>query len=247
MKTKSITALLIIFLSFAGTFTLMAHENRDQSIANEEESVVLLHGLGRSKMAMWLLAARLEYAGYDVHNIGYESMDVTPEKILKDISQQIRDCCTNSETTVHFVGHSLGGLLIRAYLQDNKQENLGHVVLIGSPNKGTPIVDHFRDHWLMQFAGPMTHSLGTTKNGFIKNLKDPYYPVGVIAGKTDSTSDFTKDVFDGDHDGLVPVESTKVDGMSDFIVIETSHSFMRYNEDVAEQTINFLRQGKFKK
>ena len=95
-----------------------------------KETVVVIHGLGRSNSAMWLLASRLEDAGYFVKRVGYRSFGKTPTEINAEIAKQINDCCSNNENDVHFVGHSLGGLLIRAYLQENQVKNLGQVVLI---------------------------------------------------------------------------------------------------------------------
>ena len=116
----------------------------------DRDIVVLLHGLGRSNSAMWLLASRLEDAGFHVERVGYSSLDQTPVQILAAVSGQIDVCCAKHERTVHFVGHSLGGLLIRAYLQDHGVDKLGRVVLMGTPNQGTTVVDHFRDRWWMQ-------------------------------------------------------------------------------------------------
>lgn len=212
--------------------------------ADDREQVVLLHGFGRNSMSMWLLGNRLQSAGYAIHNIGYRSLRTTTEKMLNTVSGKIQLCCGNSERTTHFVGHSLGGLLIRAYLDKYRNHNIGRVVLIGSPNEGTPFVDKFQEAWWMQLAGSAAMDLGTNEEGFPKSVNTlPYYPLGVIAGDTDS-EDLKNRLMFAD-DGLVPVASTVVAGMKDFIVLRSNHSLMRYNREVADQTIAFLRNGKF--
>ncbi|MCG8671408.1 MAG: hypothetical protein MI867_18535 [Pseudomonadales bacterium] len=208
-----------------------------------QETVILLHGLGRSDMAMWLLEHRLENAGYKVFSIDYDSIQQTPNQVLGSVFSDIEKCCKEAEATIHFVGHSLGGLIIRAYLGQHDVKNLGKVVLIGSPSNGTPVVDKYRDSWWMQFAGEMTLALGTDDNGFAKSLPKPDYSLGVIAGTVERSSN--DEIIPGADDGLVPVESTKIEGMSDFILLPISHSAMRYDADVAAQTITYLRNGSF--
>ncbi len=219
--------------------------NAQQKETTKNDIVVLLHGLGKSKSSMWLLQSRLENAGFLVRAIGYHSLDRGPEQILLDVTKQINNIHVDSNQTVHFVGHSLGGLLIRAYLDSVKVHSLGRVVLIGSPSKGTPFVDHFRDEWWMKLAGPTANALGTDEKSFPRKLHTPYYPIGIIAGVSNIISN--EQFIPGEDDGVVPVESTKIEGMTDFIKIETSHSMMNYNETVAEQTIEFLKHGKFNK
>jgi pimeloyl-ACP methyl ester carboxylesterase len=211
--------------------------------AGDRDVVVLLHGLGRNNTAMWLPGRRLENAGFHVERIGYSSLQASPSEILEEISSQIDKCCSSHHKTVHYVGHSLGGLLIRAYLQERRPENLGRVVLIGTPNRGTPIVDRFRDRWWMKLLGPATSSLGTDSESFPNSLEPPWYPVGVIAGVANRGNN--EHWLPGADDGLVTVEATRLDGMSDFIVIRTGHAFMRYDPEVARQTISFLNEGKF--
>jgi len=235
-----ITALVAAIGFFAVDFYI---DGSDEDLDNKE-IIVLMHGLGRSNASMWLLATRLTYAGYHVERIGYNSLDQTPEEILKEINKQIDECCRTHHKKVHFIGHSLGGLMVRAYLQYNKVTNLGRVVLLGTPNQGTEAADHFNDSWLMELLGPTAKALGTDEKSFPKSLKSPYYPVGIIAGEY--KSEFNEEVIPGRDDGLVSVEATKIDGMTDFIIIETSHSMMRYDSEVAEQTIEFMKKGSFK-
>ena len=240
-KTVSIISLLLLSVYISMAFATWSG-GKDFS---KKEVVVLLHGLGRSNIAMWRLAGRLEDAGYDVQQVGFSSINTTTDEVIADITQQINSCCSNEKRSVHLVGHSLGGLLIRAYLQENRITNLGRVVLIGTPNSGTGIADHFKGHSLVELLVPIATSLGTDKESLPNRLEAPYYPVGVIAGVYDN--DRNEDYLPGRDDGLVPVESTKLEGMKDFIEVESGHSMMRYNEDVAEQTIHFLRQGEFDK
>jgi hypothetical protein len=207
------------------------------------ETVVLLHGLGRTRAAMWPLAARIEKAGFEVVRIGYDSLRHSPEQILAEVAQQIDACCANRPEPVHFVGHSLGGLIIRAYLAGHAVRSRGRVVLIATPNSGTPLVDSYGDAWWMDLAGPTAKSLGTGLDSFPNSLPKPDYPVGVIAGTREYW--LIRDLIPGEHDGLVPLESTKIDGMVDFITVDSNHAFLRYSEEVARQTIAFLRTGRF--
>ena len=208
-----------------------------------KDIVVVLHGLGRSKSAMRRLASRLEDAGYRAIRIGYQSLQDTPDEILRDIGKKIESCCLRKSPNLHFVGHSLGGLLIRAYLAKHKPANRGHVVLIGTPNNGTKIVDKLRDNWWFQMLGPMAQKLGTDANGFSKTLGPPDYPVGVIAGRKAGTDN--EALVPGEDDGLISIESTKIDGMSDFVVVDAGHSALRYDKRVVRHVVSFLKTGRF--
>lgn len=145
------TVMLVTLVAYTPANAFFTHS--DQGPGNKE-IIVLLHGLGRSSAAMWLLASRLEDAGYYVQRVEYSSLHHNPDEIIKDISSQINQCCQKHAQSVHFVGHSLGGLMVRAYLQNNKIDKLGRVVLLGTPNKGSEAADHFSNSWLMDILGP---------------------------------------------------------------------------------------------
>jgi pimeloyl-ACP methyl ester carboxylesterase len=239
---RNLTASLLIALGIANAAASAESPPAAEDQATQD-TVVLLHGLWRSRTAMWLMSHRLENAGFQVQNIGYDSTHETPEQILNSVAAQIDACCKALPHTVHFVGHSLGGLIIRAYLADNAVRQQGRVVLIGTPNKGTPLVDAFQDSWWLALAGPTARALGTGPDSFPKSLPPPEYPVGVIAGL--SENGLAQHLLADSSDGMVPVESTKLVGMVDFILVESGHSSMRYSEEVARQTISFLRRGRF--
>lgn len=230
---------VVLFCIFI--FTFLSAQTADHS----KETVVLLHGLGRGKSIMDKMESRISAAGFVPVVIGYASIGRTPQEILADVSAQLNTVTADTNSRIHFVGHSLGGLLIRAYLDSNRIKNLGRVVLIGSPNKGTPLVDYFREAWVLKIAGPIAAALGTDKNNFPHSLRPPYYPVGIIAGTAGWFNN--EGIIPGDDDGIVPVESTKIEGMTDFILLPVSHSSLPKNEAVALHTVEFLRNGRFKK
>ncbi|WP_252730462.1 alpha/beta fold hydrolase [Colwellia sp. E2M01] len=213
----------------------------------DDELVVLAHGLGRSDWAMWRFAQRLENANYKVCRLDYATIGESVDTVLTQTTAQI-DSCILHAPKVHFVGHSLGGLVIRAYLQQNihkfSNASLGEVVLIGTPNHGSELTDHLNDSWLMAIGGGISRALVTGSNGLGNQLEELDINLGIIAGT--KPSNLTSEYFIGPNDGLVSVESTKLKSMSDFIAIEVGHSQMRYNLEVAEQTIYFLQRGAFK-
>lgn len=206
------------------------------------ERVVLLHGFGRSTLAMGTLASKLEDAGYAVETIGYSSLTQDIEGIKSEVFAKIEACCAGA-ARVHFVGHSLGGLLVRAYLGEHAFAALGNVVTLGSPSSGTEVVDHYKDKWYFPLAGPAAISLSTHGSEFLASLRPPTYNLGVIAG--DAGDDGNEHIMPGKDDGLVRVESTKVPGMKDFIVLATTHWGMRRDDEVARQVVSFLRTGRF--
>nr|WP_321462918.1 alpha/beta fold hydrolase [uncultured Cohaesibacter sp.] len=210
-----------------------------------QERVILIHGLGRTTHSMGHLSRRLEEAGYDVVRIGYHSLGDDPETIIKDVSQQINTCCLAYPGVTHFVGHSLGGLIIRAYLEQNHPNNLGRVVLLGSPSGGTEVVDNLRSYAWFRWLGPTTLSLGSDLHHYPDGRQAPDYSLGIIAGHSNLISIMNDPLLPGDDDGLVSVLSTKVDGMKDFIVVHSTHAGLRTSKFVASQVVHFLQNESF--
>jgi len=244
IKVITTTIISLMFIQMAGC----ANVEVDVTIYQpDDEVVVLAHGLGRSDWAMWRLAQHLEDADYKVCRLDYASIGESVGQVLAQTTKQI-DACMAYAPKVHFVGHSLGGLVIRAYLQNNQHKlekfNVGEVVLMGTPNKGSELADYLSDSWLMSLGGGISRALVTGRNSLGNNIDELDVNLGVIAGT--KSSSLTREQFDGPNDGLVSVHSTKLESMSDFIAIEVGHSQMRYNVEVAQQTIYFLQKGAFK-
>ena len=244
---KKALKVLVLLGMVAGAYFLVRISPLLTTDNTGAEKIVLLHGFGRSDVSMLLLNSSLTEAGYDVYNLDYPSIAEAPEALVQIISEDINDCCKDSSATVHFVGHSFGGLLIRDYLGRQRPKNLGRVVLIGTPNKGSELADEglgiAAQDTLLEWAGPSAQALHTGPDGYAASLPDPEYTVGVIAGtRGNHLSDKWLPI---PNDGVVSVESARLDGMTDFIDVEVTHWDMRSDPVIAELAIEFLRHGRF--
>jgi pimeloyl-ACP methyl ester carboxylesterase len=213
---------------------------------DQVDQVVLLHGLARSDRSMRPLAKRLAEAGFEVTNLDYPSTRMEPDALTALIDEVIEQCCVDETIAVHFVTHSLGGILVRAYLDENRPPNLGRVVMLAPPNKGSEIVDLLGDTWLFEkILGPTATQLGTSEESLPNRIGPPTYELGVIAGNK-VLNPIGAWLLSGQHDGTVSTESAKLEGMSSFLVLPENHSFIMNDPEVATEVIYFLRNGKFK-
>ena len=216
----------------------------EAALAAGPEDVVLLHGLGRSGRVMRPLARELERAGYRVHNLDYPSTSATPDELVEHLHREISACCAWSGR-VHFVTHSLGGVLVRAYLSAHPMPQIGRVVMLAPPNHGSEYVDVAGDWRLFRVVlGPTAVQLGTAATSLPNRLPRADFEVGVIAG-TGSINPLGEALIPGESDGTVSVVSTHLAGMRDFVVLPVSHTFIMRNVEAIRQTLEFLRDGRF--
>ncbi len=210
----------------------------------EPEAVILLHGLGRSARAMRPLASRLSEAGYAVHNVSYPSTELPPEELDVYLHAQVVGCCRDVRR-LHFVTHSLGGLLVRAYLAEHATTRLGRVVMLAPPNGGSEWADLLGDSVPFRWAlGPTAAQLGTGADSLPRRLPPPDFELGVIAG-TRRINLLGFLVVPGQSDGTVSVESARLEGMADFVTVPTSHSLILRSDAAGSQVVEFLRNGRF--
>ena len=208
--------------------------------------VVLLHGISRTARSFRKMQAALESAGYATLNLDYASRRKGLEALAEDIHPAIQRFADGIDGSVHFVCHSMGGLLARVYIARYRPTRLGRVVMLGTPNSGSEIADRLGHLKLYRaFFGPAGQQLGTQRDAAIEALLPPVdYPVGIIAGNR-SIYPLASAFLTKPHDGRVSIENTKLDGMADHIVIPASHPWLMRNSIAIAQTIAFLRDGTF--
>ncbi len=214
---------------------------------HQSDSVVLLHGLGRGPWAMKLLEWRLNDAGYIVHNLGYPRRAHSIDEIVAELHRRYLRCCHQDDSRIHFVTHSLGGLVLRAYLAEHRPANLGRAVMLAPPNGGSEIADRFRGWRLFRaLLGPMAPKLGTGPEDLPARLPVPDCDVGVIAGDR-WINPVGALVLPPPHDGTVSVSRTRLPGMKDHLVVPHTHTFIMNSAQVAREIIHFLRHGRFER
>lgn len=218
--------------------------------AEEEnrEFVVLLHGLSRTSRSMRPIKKALEKNGFSTFNLNYPSRKKPIEELSEFVLEKInRNFSDTPVHTLHFVTHSMGGIILRQIMKLSPLPNLGRVVMLGPPNQGSEIIDRLGPFKLIPLInGPACLQLGTSSDGFIQSLGPVKFDLGVIAGNR-SINPFLSFLIPGVDDGKVSVERTKVEGMNDFLEVPRSHSFMMGNQTIQKETIYFLKNGHFSK
>jgi pimeloyl-ACP methyl ester carboxylesterase len=190
--------------------------------------VVLVHGMGRSSMSMWPLARRLEREGYEVLNWDYSSTGPTVAELGRQLAAVVGERPRPAGARVHFVTHSLGGIVVRAALAEAPPD-VGRVVMLAPPNQGARAADAAQP-WVGWWLKPLAE-LGTAEGSAARSLPVPVgVEIGVIAGALD---------------GKVTVEETHLAGETDHVVVPGMHSFLMLRGDVQLLVLTFLRTGRF--
>jgi len=192
------------------------------------------------------LAKRLEDEKYLVANIDYPSTEYPVERLTEiAVEDGLHDCQQNRPDKIHFVTHSLGGILVRYYLKHNRVENLGRVVMLGPPNHGSEVVDKLKKFPGFSFInGPAGLQLGTGNETIPNSLGKADFEVGIIAG-TRSINLILSTMITSENDGKVSLESAHLEGETDFKTLPTTHTFMMLDDQVIDNVLSFLKEGRF--
>src|SRR5665213_3745566 len=226
----------------------MANSVTAAPFSNARDEVILLHGLCNTSRSMAKIEGALADAGFKTRNVDYPSRTALIQKLADDaIGKALANCHQKGATKIHFVTHSLGGILVRSYLARHAIPNLGRVVMLAPPNQGSEVVDKLGSWWLFKkLNGPAGDELGTDTNSTPNKLGPANFCVGVIAGDR-SINWINSRLIPGRDDGKVSVERTKLAGMTDRIVIHAAHPFLMRDQTAIRQTILFLRTGRFER
>ena len=210
------------------------------------DCVVLLHGLNRSWRTMDKLAESLQQDGFSTANVDYPSSTTPIEELApRVVNEGLQQCRQTGATTIHFVTHSLGGILLRYAHSHEPIPDLGRVVMLGPPNQGSEVIDKTRN-WpgIEIISGEAGLQLGTDGDSIPSQLGPVDFELGVIAG-TGTTNPFMSAMLPEEDDGKVTVARTQVEGMDDFKIVSNSHFAMMRSDDVIADTMRFLRTGSF--
>jgi hypothetical protein len=206
--------------------------------------VILIHGLARTSASMEKMESALKAEGYEVHNLDYPSRHQSINTLATIVRAQIASV-TDEDDTLHFVTHSLGGIIVRTIQKNEPFENIGRVVMLSPPNQGSELVDTLGEYAAFGWVnGPAGDQLGTDTNGFIAKLGPVEFDLGVLTGDR-SINGINSMIIPGDDDGKVSIESAKVEGMADYKVIHATHPYIMKNKESIALTIQFLKTGAF--
>jgi len=212
---------------------------------SKKDYVVVLHGIARTWRSMRRLTHFIERNGYPALNVGYPSTRLPLEALVEYIHQKVVLFNQDPSRKIHFVGYSLGGLLARGLIHKHRPANLGRVVQLAPPNQGSEVADFWKHtflyRWIFGLAG---QDLGARDKAFSRILGPVDYELGVVAGNR-TWDPISSAMIPGPNDGKVSVESTRVPGLTDHIIISASHTFIIYNIEAWEQTLHFFEFGQF--
>lgn len=215
-------------------------------IENNSECIILIHGLARTSRCMNKAAGLLSNYGYSIVNLDYPSRKLQIESLVNQhILPVVKQCEANNFKQIHFLTHSMGGILLRYYLSKHSMQNLGKTVMLAPPNQGSEVVDklgHLSLFFLLN--GPAGKQLGTDKHSIPMQLGNIDFDSGIIMGNK-SLNPLLSLLIPGKNDGKVAVERAKINGMKDFLLVANSHSFIMQRPQVIYQALYFIQNGIF--
>ena len=253
MKAPLFTlTLLIVALTFVSPAigrdrSAVIKDGPNVILPGEGDYLVILHGWTIGIDNMGDARDFFSEAGFHVIGLHYPTRKERPDELIDDyIKPSIAKYCTDPEKKIHFLTHSLGGVLLRQYLQTDRPDNLGRVVMLAPPNNGIELVDQFSDvRAFVRFFGPTALQLRTDESSWPKRLGKADYPLGIIMGTTRHEIPITSKILPGGDDGIVSVDSGKVEGMSQLIALTGFHTVLPVMDSALEQANHFIESGKF--
>jgi pimeloyl-ACP methyl ester carboxylesterase len=221
-----------------------------QIIADDDpvKVVVLVHGFRRTKNSMYFLQKALEDRGYEVVNRTYPSGENTIENNATFINDFVTDKLGElpPDTELYFVTHSMGGLVVRCYLEEYRPEQAKRLIMIAPPNRGATMAEYVDMFPISDvLLGPSGEEMAMGED-YLANLCGgvPDIEFGIIAGGRGDGEGYSS-LLEGDDDGTVSVRTTYLPGAVDFLVLDHIHTFICDHQDTIDNVVHFLENGRF--
>lgn len=202
-------------------------------------TVVLIHGIWMTGFDMSLLRYRLRRSGFNTCQFSYPTVRCD---LIQNAQRLQRFVETIHADTIHYVGHSLGGLLLRQYFHDYPQQPPGRIVTLATPHQGSQVARVLETkRWGRRLLGKSLH------HGLLGDVPawSSDHEIGVIAGRVPLGVGALVTRLVGPSDGTVLVSETTLPGMSDYKLMPVSHAGMLLSPGVARNINSFLTSGKF--
>jgi pimeloyl-ACP methyl ester carboxylesterase len=222
--------------------TPLADNNEETTQVKSGEMVFLLHGIGKGKMDMAPMARALRKQGYAVVNWHYPSTRYNIADLADKLAAEVGKFPAYK---IHFVTHSMGGIVVRTCLSRHPVQNVGRIVMIAPPSQGAELAKFFGDWPLYKFLlGPAGQDLKPADMGKCASAGVPSCEFGIIAGGTGKERGINP-LLPGDNDGTVTVASTRLEGEKDFALVPYPHPVIQMMPKTAALTVSFLEHGTF--
>jgi pimeloyl-ACP methyl ester carboxylesterase len=204
---------------------------------------LLIHGIGRSSKSFDAMARTLTEDGYTVVSFDYPSTRVPIQESAEYLHHVIESLV--GVESIDIVVHSMGGLVLRSYLQKHNDTRLHRAVMLGVPNNGAQLADFLKNNPVFRMIlGPAGQQLVTESDGLINGLPAPDFEFGVLAGGRGAARGYNP-LLPGDNDSTVTVASTRLPGARDFICLPVIHTFLMTDPQAIKATCCFLTHGRF--
>ena len=202
---------------------------------------ILVHGLWMSGLGLTVIKRRLAADG-SLRAVPF-SYPTIAGSMSDHVCRLIDYARAHSGEQLHFVGHSLGGLVILRALQVTDDLPPGRAVLLGSPLQGSRTAQSFArlPFGRALLGGALAEECIEWSPREWSGRRD----VGVIAGSMKFGLGRLLTRLDAEHDGTVTVEETRLPGAKDHMVLPASHTGLLLSAEVAAQTRYFLENGEF--
>jgi pimeloyl-ACP methyl ester carboxylesterase len=215
--------------------------NRQNLPPMSGRGVIVLHGIVRSSKSLHRVTDQLRAEGFAAFPMEYPSTQIGIEQAVEYLDSAIRHLDGIEE--LHLVGHSMGGLVIRAWFAEHHDPRVKRVVMLGTPNHGAQMADLLRRNPVFRLIyGPAGQQLVTAEDGLIPRLPVPACEFAVIAGARGHKSGWNP-LIPGDDDGTVTVDSTRLAGATDYNTLPVLHHGLLGDREATRQVARFLLTG----